>query len=188
MLPLVLPRVAPAYGGVLLRAFEERDAGMVMDLATDRYVPDIGTLPAQADRAQALAWIARQHERLATGAGYGFCIADADTDEALGTVGLNVGSMIMGRISAGYSIAPRSRGRHGAGEALIAVTGFAWTLPDVHRIELYIEPWNTGSVRTAEFAGYEREGLMRSHHEIAGRRVDMLLYARTRSQAECSDT
>jgi ribosomal-protein-alanine N-acetyltransferase len=35
-------------------------------------------------------------------------------------------------------------------------------------------------VRTAEHAGYEREGLLRSHQEIGGRRVDMLLYAAIR--------
>ena len=61
--------------------------------------------------------------------------------------------------------------------ALIALTSFGWTIPALHRIELYIEPWNTGSIGTAERAGYEREGLLRSHQEIGGRRRDMLLYA-----------
>jgi RimJ/RimL family protein N-acetyltransferase len=36
------------------------------------------------------------------------------------------------------------------------------------------------SVRTAELAGYEREGLLRSHQEIGGKRVDMFLYAAIR--------
>jgi RimJ/RimL family protein N-acetyltransferase len=36
------------------------------------------------------------------------------------------------------------------------------------------------SARTAESAGYEREGLLRSHQEIGGKRVDMLLYAKIR--------
>lgn len=179
-LPLTLPQIAPAFGRVRLRAFERRDAGMVMDLATDPYVPNIGTLVAHADHDEALAWIERQHNRLDTGAGYAFCVADADTDEALGTVGLNLGPLAAGRVSAGYSVAPRSRGRGVAGHALTAVTGFAWTLPEIHRIELYIEPWNIASVRTAESAGYEREGLLRSHQEIGGRRVDMYLYARIR--------
>jgi hypothetical protein len=44
----------------------------------------------------------------------------------------------------------------------------------------YIEPWNAGSIGTAERAGYEREGLLRSHQEIGGRRRDMLLYASVR--------
>jgi RimJ/RimL family protein N-acetyltransferase len=49
--------------------------------------------------------------------------------------------------------------------------------PALDRIELFIEPWNTGSIGTAERAGYQREGLLRSHQEIGGRRRDMLLYA-----------
>ena len=51
----------------------------------------------------------------------------------------------------------------------------------LHRLELYIEPWNLASIRTAERAGYEREGLLRSHQEIAGERCDMVLYAAIRA-------
>jgi len=73
-----------------------------------------------------------------------------------------------------------ARGRGLASAALIALTSFGWTIPALHRIELYIEPWNAGSIGTAERAGYEREGLLRSHQEIGGRRRDMLLYASVR--------
>ena len=59
--------------------------------------------------------------------------------------------------------------------ALTALTSFAWTIPGLHRIELYIEPWNAGSAKTAEWAGFVRQGLLRSHQEIGGRRRDMLL-------------
>ena len=72
---------------------------------------------------------------------------------------------------------PSARGRGVAAAALTALTCFAWTITDLYRIELYIEPWNTGSAKTAERAGYEREGLLRSHQEIGGLRRDMLLYA-----------
>ena len=64
--------------------------------------------------------------------------------------------------------------------ALRALTTFGWTLPELFRIELYVEPWNTGSIRTAEAVGYVREGLLRSHQPVGGRRVDMLLYAALR--------
>ncbi|WP_433603223.1 GNAT family N-acetyltransferase [Nocardia sp. CA-135953] len=50
----------------------------------------------------------------------------------------------------------------------------------MHRIELYIEPWNTGSIRVAESGGYLREGLLHSYEEIGGTRRDMFLYAATR--------
>ena len=67
-----------------------------------------------------------------------------------------------------------------AADALAAVTAFGWALPGMYRVELHIEPWNRGSIRTAERAGYQREGLLRSYQEIGGQRRDMLLYAAVR--------
>jgi RimJ/RimL family protein N-acetyltransferase len=95
----------------------------------------------------------------------------------VGAAGLWTRGLQHGRATAGYTIAPRDRGSGFAAQALTALTAFAWTFPEAHRVELYIEPWNVASIRTAEASGYEREGLLRSHQEIGGRRVDMLLYA-----------
>jgi ribosomal-protein-alanine N-acetyltransferase len=107
-------------------------------------------------------------------------VADKDTDEALGTAGLHLAPIAAGRTTAGYSVAPRNRGRRIAGQALTALTRFSWSIPEPYPIELYIEPWNVASVRTAELTEYEREGLLRSHQPIGGKRVDMLLYAAIR--------
>jgi RimJ/RimL family protein N-acetyltransferase len=60
------------------------------------------------------------------------------------------------------------------------LTTFAWDVPDLHRVELYIEPWNGASARTAEAAGYQHEGLLRSHQAIGGRRVAMMIYSALR--------
>jgi hypothetical protein len=77
---------APAYGSVVLRPFADRDVPTVMELATDPYLPLIGSLPASADADQALAFIERQRGRLAEGAGLSFAVADASTDVAVGTM------------------------------------------------------------------------------------------------------
>ena len=82
------PEVAPRHGSVVLREFEPGDVDMVLDLATDPYVPLIGTLPAHADRDQSLAWIEQQRRRLTEGAGFSFAIADHSTNSALGFIGL----------------------------------------------------------------------------------------------------
>jgi [ribosomal protein S5]-alanine N-acetyltransferase len=63
-----------------------------------------------------------------------------------------------------------------------------WAIPALHRIELYIEPWNTGSIRTAERSDCQREGLLRSRQAIGGRRRDMLLYSVIRSETRSSET
>jgi ribosomal-protein-alanine N-acetyltransferase len=165
---------------VVLRAFSPVDLPMALDLSTDPYVPLIGTLPAHATEAGAAAWVERQQGRWAEGAGFSFAIAEAATGRAVGSAGLWLRQLPEGRATAGYSIAPSDRGRGLAAAALTALTAFAWTIPALHRVELHIEPWNTASVRTAESAGYLREGLMRSHTEIGGRRRDMLLLAAVR--------
>ena len=166
-----------AYGPVVLRRFSVRDVPMAQELSADPYVPLTGSLPANASRKEAQDWVDRQRGRLAEGAGFSFAIAEAATGQAVGAIGLWLAGLAHGRATAGYSVVPSARGQGFASAALTALTSFAWTIPALHRIELYIEPWNAGSIATAERAGYHREGLLRSHQEIGGRRRDMLLYA-----------
>ncbi len=153
---------------------------MVQDLATDPYVPLIGSLPAQATEPQARDWIQRNLGRWSEGSGFSFAIAEVTTDRAVGSAGLWLAELPHGRATAGYSVAPRHRGHGYAADALTALTAFAWTLPALHRVELYIEQENIPSIRTAERAGYVFEGRLCSHQEIGGRRRDMLLHAAIR--------
>lgn len=164
----------------MLRPIRETDVAMAVALSTDPYLPLIGTLPAQATPAEAAAWVQRQHDRWTEGRGFSFAIADATDDRALGQIGLWLERLPAGRASAGYAVVPAERGRGVAADALTALTAFAWTIPALHRVELFIEPWNSGSIHTAERAGYQREGLLRSYQEIGGVRRDMLLYATVR--------
>jgi [ribosomal protein S5]-alanine N-acetyltransferase len=55
-----------------------------------------------------------------------------------------------------------------------------WALDELRipRVELYAEPWNTASILTAERAGFQREGLLRSWQEVGDTRRDMYMYAR----------
>lgn len=156
---------------------------MLCDLATDAYIPLVGSLPAHATRAEARAYIERQHQRLATGVGYSLCIADLGR-VALGGAGLWLGERSQGRATIGYAVAPAARGRGVAARALTALAGFAWTLDDIFRLELYIEPWNRASVRTAETAGFAYEGLLRSYEPIGDRRADMQLWSLLRPTAQ----
>jgi ribosomal-protein-alanine N-acetyltransferase len=174
------PATPPAQGSVVLRELTDGDLAMALDSATDPYIPQIGTLPGHATEQEALAWIERNRGRWAEGRGFSFAIAEAATGRAVGGIGLWLAELAHGRAEIGYSIMPSARGRGLAAQALIAVTEFAWTIQELHRIQLHIEPWNTPSIRTAERAGYDREGLLRSYQEIAGHRRDMLLYAALR--------
>jgi RimJ/RimL family protein N-acetyltransferase len=171
------PEVAPRYGRVVLREFERGDVDMVLDLATDPYVPLIGTLPAHADRDQAVAWIDQQRRRLTDGVGFAFAIADHADGSALGLIGLWLSGWEHGRAAVGYSVAPLARRAGLATDALRALVDFAWTIPELFRLEAYIEPFNTPSQRVVSRAGFEVEGLLRSHQTIGGTRRDLLLHS-----------
>lgn len=178
------PATPPVHGSVRLREFADHDVSVAVDMGQDPYVPLIGSLPAHPTAQEALDWIQRQRGRWAEGAGFSFAIAEAESDHAVGAIGLWLRNPATGRATAGYAISPAHRGRGFASDALQALTTFAWTIPTLHRVELYIEPWNHGSIRVAEACGYHEEGLLRSHQQIGDSRRDMLLYAAIRAAGD----
>jgi RimJ/RimL family protein N-acetyltransferase len=175
MLPDVLPALRAST--VTLRAFEQRDAPLIQSVASDDLIPLITTVPTSGTRTDALAFIERQHDRLTSGAGYSFAIADASTGEAVGQIGLWLRAIDDGRASVGYWVAARHRGRGYAKTALRTLTTWALSCDEVDRLELYVEPWNEGSWRTAEQCGFVREGLLRSWQAVGGLRRDMFMYS-----------
>lgn len=148
----MLPHTAPTLIGepVRLRAFLEADATLVQSVSDDPLIPLITTVPASGTVEDALAYIARQHDRLRSGAGYSFAITDSDGGEAVGQIGLWLGGIDQGRASTGYWISPRFRRRGFARAALELLSQWALSLAEVERLELYAEPWNEGSWRAAE--------------------------------------
>ena len=181
-LPATLPRLEGSR--VVLRAFEPRDAPLVASVADDPLIPLITTVPASGSPDDVAAYLARQHDRLAQGAGYSFAIADAATDEAVGQIGLWTREIGAGRAWTGYWVGPRFRRRGYLTAALGTLTGWALGRREVERLQLVVEPWNEGSWRAAEACGYTREGLLRGWQRVGDRRRDMYLYAISPAEAE----
>jgi ribosomal-protein-alanine N-acetyltransferase len=173
--PLILP--ALTGDAVRLRAFTTADLPVVREAALDPLIPLITTVPARGDDDACLAYIARQADRLTHGVGYSFAIADGATDEAVGQIGLWLHDLRHGRVSTGYWVARPHRGRGLAADALLALSRWAVGLPGVARVELYVEPANTASRRTAERAGFAEEGLLRSWQRVGDERRDMIMYS-----------
>lgn len=177
---LVWPDPLPSFGSIILRPFRPDDLPLVAALSSDPYLPLIGSIPSPYSEAEGLAYIRRQHQRLADGTGYSFAIAERTTDRALGGAGLWLQAPV-GRATLGYAVAPTERGRGVATDALRALTAFGWSRPELARLELYIETWNVGSVRAAERSGYVLEARLPDHTVIGGIRRDMLRYVQERA-------
>ncbi|MEU7825386.1 GNAT family protein [Catellatospora sp. NPDC049133] len=183
---LVLPELDA--GPFLLRAFRPGDLPLLEEAAADPYIPVISSVPVPYTEAEGLAFVRRQHDRARECVGYSLAIADRAEGRAVGQIGLWLTEIGEGRAATGYWIAPSARGRGAAGHALAAVAH--WALADlaIPRVHLHVEPWNTASIRTAERAGFRREGLLRSWMELGGERRDMLLYARLAADGQAAST
>ncbi len=164
---------------LVLRAFTPADASLVVEASSDPLIPLITTVPPTPDGGSVRAFLDRQHQRAVTGQGYSFAIADARTDQGLGQMGL--WPLPSGRASIGYWVAASARRRGVARMTLQTVSAWGLSLPHVHRLELYVEPWNEGSWRAAEAAGYIREGLLRGWQDVGGQRRDMYMYSLLRT-------
>ncbi len=161
---------------VRLRDFGPNDVELVLSASSDPLIPLITTVPATPDAEEARAYITRQNSRLPSGVGYAYAIARRSDDVAVGYIGLTF--LEAGRASIGYWIGPDFR-RHGhATHALETLSAWALAELSMSRLELYVEPWNAASIRTADAAGFEREGMMRSWREVGDTRRDMWMYSR----------
>lgn len=183
--PLVLPALHSSR--VTLRAFTPADVVLIQSASQDPLIPLITSVPSTSGEAESLAFIERQHHRLASGTGWSFAVADTDTGVAVGQIGLWPGqsSRRTGNPDTiGYWIGPEHRNQGYAGGALKLLTDWGMAVRQMKRIDLYIEPWNEGSWRTAESAGYRRDRLLPSWQKIGTHWRDMYRYLRTAEPPE----
>ncbi|MFG2433574.1 GNAT family N-acetyltransferase [Streptomyces sp. NPDC048508] len=165
-----------AREGFTLRPWRLSDLPLVLEASEDHYIPLITTVPSPCTDAAGVAFIERQRSRATTGAGYTFVVVAAD-GRPVGQVGLWLKDLAQGRASMGYWVARSARGRGAAAAAVDAVSHWALRTLRIPRLELWIEPENTASVRTAERAGFQREGLLRKWQQVGDERRDMFMYA-----------
>lgn len=88
------------------------------------------------------------------------------------------------RAEMGYSLAAAAWGLGFMHEALSTLVGYAFGELDLHRIEADIDPRNTGSARSLERLGFQREGLLRQRWIVAGEVSDTAFYGLLRSEWE----
>ncbi|MFC8500754.1 GNAT family N-acetyltransferase [Pedococcus sp. NPDC057267] len=181
---MTLPSQVPTLrgdGSVVLRPFRDEDVQLVVAAASDPLIPLVTTVPRSGSEADARAYIDRQHQRLGEGEGYSFAVESARTGRAVGQIGLWTRDLAHGRASTGYWIAAEHRRRGYGRAALSALTAWAMGLEEVQRLQLYVEPRNEASWRTAAACGFAREGLLRSWQQVGAERRDMYVYSIVRS-------
>ncbi len=174
--PLHVPEL-PA-GPVVLRPFRVSDLDLVRAAVEEPDIVAVSSLPRDDSEVAGLDFIERQHRRAEHGDGYSFVVAlAADPTRGVGSIGLWLHEIESGRASVGYWILARARGRDLAAWALRAVVSFAFGQLAIPRLNLFVEPWNVASARTAEAVGFRREALLRGWERIDGEQRDAESFA-----------
>ncbi len=148
---------------------------MVEVASKDPFIPLISTIPPKYSKEEGVAYIERQWNRFDSGEGYAFAVAKQDTDQAVGFVFLCYRGKDRGRASLGYWIIEPFRRQGIAKTVLKAIVDWAQRDLAIERLELYAEPWNVASLKTAKSLGFQEEGLMRRWEKIGNERKDMLM-------------
>lgn len=138
-----------------------------------RWMPE-ETLPF--DEEQARAFIDEAATHLSTGKSIALAIADASTDQAVGSATLHVWGPRHWNI--GYWIDADQRGHGLATEAVTKLSRWAFaTNPSLARLSLYTLPGNEPSQKVAERAGFRQEGLLRQWAEVNGQPLDWVMFS-----------
>jgi RimJ/RimL family protein N-acetyltransferase len=133
-------------------------------------------IPTHPDAEFLERWLGRYEDGWATGDRAGFA-AEAGRELVAFAAFVQLDDALkQGEI--GYVVAPAGRGRGIATRAVSLLT--AWGLGDLglQRIELRIDPRNTGSEKVAERCGYMREGTLRNLAFKEGMRCDLGIWSR----------
>ena len=144
-------------GDLALRLWTEADVPALVAACNDpeitRWIP---VIPSPYTEQDALAYVRGE---VTTGPEHSFAITMESA--VVGSIGMSVNSSRAGHI--GYWCAREWRGRGLTPRALRLICRFGRDELRLGRLELITEPENYSSQRVAEKAGFQREGVLRSH-------------------------
>jgi hypothetical protein len=99
----------------------------------------------------------------------------SSTETCAGSIWLDV--LRDERAGVGYWLLAHARGRGLVTHALRLVSRWAFEELGVRRVGLLADPRNVASLRVAERAGFQREGVLRSWANVNGERVDHVSFS-----------
>ena len=162
-------------GVIALRPWRTDDVDPVVEMCQDPEIQRFTSVPANYTRDDALLFMAQQVAAQQRGDTVPFAIADATDDHVLGSI--DVRQRDANRASIGYLVAAPARGRGVASRAVRLLSRWAVAELGVARLEIQVRPDNPASQTVAERAGFVREGVLRSHLLIKGRRYDAVVFS-----------
>ncbi len=166
--------------GTVLRPFRETDADRIVEACSDvRTRHWLVSLPRPYERRHALSYVEYTRELAARGTGLVWCVADADDDRCLGSIGVEGLGSYAPRAEIGYWAHPQARGRGLISEAVRLVTSYVQSAGLASSMMIRCAVDNVASRHVAEVAGYREVGRLPDAEPLGdGRLSELVLYAR----------
>jgi RimJ/RimL family protein N-acetyltransferase len=159
-----------------LRPWRPDDAAAVFEACQDPEIQRWTQVPVPYGRADAEGFVSGIAADTWAEGGALFAVEARTSGALLCSIGLFPPTDGVGGV--GYWTIPEHRGRGYTAEALEILTAWVFAELGLRRVELVVDPANTGSRRVAERAGFFAEGLLRQRFLHRGQPSDVLLYAR----------
>jgi len=169
-----------SVGDFTLRPFKLHDADAIKAAGNDLDITRHTFMPAAPNDEVAHRWLSRAIEGWHHGvARLAIVPSSVPDDRCVGQVGLVLADHPSGNAEAVYWILPEARGRSWAARALRLVSDWGFESLALERVAILVDLDNVASQRTAEKAGFTREGVLRGYerHPRLGR-VDLWSFSR----------
>lgn len=174
-----LPFPDPPLGDeiIRLRSWSQNDLDAVHEATQDVLISRFTRVPNHQTKEDIRRFIEGREPARQSGNVLPLVIADARSDELLGTISLMGLEWEQRRAGVGFWLAPRARGQGVATRAVTLLSRWALTELGLARFQLGTYTDNYASQRVAERCGFVREGVLRSFLEVKGRRHDIVMFS-----------
>ena len=159
-----------------LREVHTDDVDALYDIHSDPVVMRYGSHPAWTERSQAERKVADIQQQRREQDVLIWALADAASDQLIGTAVAFSLDRGQGRAEIGYSLRRDRQGQGLAVEAMRVIVAYLFDTLELRRLEADIDPRNDASCRLVEKLGFVREGLLRERWHVNGEITDTALY------------
>jgi RimJ/RimL family protein N-acetyltransferase len=173
MAPLNPPDPPLADELVSLRGWRDSDAPAVARMFQDPEAVRWTRAPSPYRERDAIEWLASLPALVRRGDALPLAVTRPDDGELIASIDLRVRGE--GRGEFGYVVAEWARRRGVGTRALRLYSRWAFETIGLQRLELLVQPGNEASLALGARAGFQREGLLRSHSLVRGERKDMVM-------------
>ncbi len=161
---------------LILKAFQERDAPAIQDLAGAREVAEMTlNIPYPYTDGMAEIWMSTHQEEFESGMGIIFAITEASSNYLIGAVGLT-STKRFNRAELGYWIGKPFWGKGYATEAALELVRYGFEEMKLNKISASHMTRNPASGRVMEKLGMEKEGVLKQHALKWDQFVDLAVY------------